>query len=289
MSTLTTNHSFILPAVNDPVDADLWGGATTGLNANWISLDAILATPAASKFGAIVVQSTDDAGFEILSGQGTTGQILTSNGADALPSFQANATDVITTRGDLIRGDSSGDPERLAIGTAAQILTSDGTDAAWATPVVLAGTQLQVITATTTTRVQATTVMPIDNTITQNTEGDEIETVAITPGNTNNLLIIDVDGYIGNISSVVQVGGAIFQDATAGALAAKVLSAGTINDVQGSFTIRHIMTAGTTSATTFKFRGGPSSAATVNFNGDASGDLFGGVSSLTMTVTEIKV
>ena len=39
--------------------------------------------------------------------------------------------DVITTRGDLIRGSSSNVAERLALGTANQILTSDGTDANW--------------------------------------------------------------------------------------------------------------------------------------------------------------
>lgn len=40
MSTTTTNYSFILPGVNDPTDQDLWGGF---LNANWTSLDTILA------------------------------------------------------------------------------------------------------------------------------------------------------------------------------------------------------------------------------------------------------
>lgn len=42
--------------------------------------------------------------------------------------------DVITTRGDIIRGSSSGAAERLALGTANQYLRSDGTDIAWATP-----------------------------------------------------------------------------------------------------------------------------------------------------------
>ncbi len=43
--------------------------------------------PVASKFGAIVVQNITDNGFELLTGQGTSGKVLTSNGADALPSF----------------------------------------------------------------------------------------------------------------------------------------------------------------------------------------------------------
>lgn len=43
--------------------------------------------------------------------------------------------DVITTRGDLIRGSSTAAAERLALGTANQILTSDGTDASWSSDI----------------------------------------------------------------------------------------------------------------------------------------------------------
>jgi len=42
------------------------------------------------------------------------------------------ADKVITTRGDIVRGDSSGDRERYGIGAANTVLTSDGTDPAWA-------------------------------------------------------------------------------------------------------------------------------------------------------------
>lgn len=41
MATLTPNYSFILPAVNDPADQDLWGGY---LNENFESLDTLLAS-----------------------------------------------------------------------------------------------------------------------------------------------------------------------------------------------------------------------------------------------------
>lgn len=87
MPNLTPNFSFNQPLVNNAADEDLWGGQ---LNTNWGNLDGILPVPAANKFGAVVVQSTDDASFEIVSGQGTSNQVLTSNGADALPSFQTN-------------------------------------------------------------------------------------------------------------------------------------------------------------------------------------------------------
>jgi len=42
------------------------------------------------------------------------------------------ADKVITTRGDIIRGDSSGERARYGIGASATVLTSDGTDPAWA-------------------------------------------------------------------------------------------------------------------------------------------------------------
>lgn len=47
------------------------------------------------------------------------------------PIANLQAVAPITTRGDIIRGDSSGDPERLALGTNNYYLASDGTDALW--------------------------------------------------------------------------------------------------------------------------------------------------------------
>ena len=44
----------------------------------------------------------------------------------------AQATEVITSQGDLRRGDSSGNPERLAIGSNNFVLTSNGTTESWA-------------------------------------------------------------------------------------------------------------------------------------------------------------
>jgi hypothetical protein len=48
----------------------------------------------------------------------------------------------------------------------------------------------------------------------------------------------------------------------------------------------HYMTAGTTSATTFKVRGGVN-AGTLTFNGEVGARLFGGVCASSITVTEI--
>jgi len=46
--------------------------------------------------------------------------------------YPNNAAKVITTRGDIVRGNSSGERSRYGIGAANTVLTSDGTDPSWA-------------------------------------------------------------------------------------------------------------------------------------------------------------
>ena len=61
--------------------------------------------------------------------------VLDDTTAAAARATLAAQQDVITTRGDVVRGSSSGVAERLAAGTANQILTSDGTDINWSSDV----------------------------------------------------------------------------------------------------------------------------------------------------------
>jgi len=69
---------------------------------------------------------------------GTTA-VSHSAGATCYPVFTATDADeaneftsALTTRGDLLTLNSSGNPTRIAIGASGYVLTSDGTDAAWA-------------------------------------------------------------------------------------------------------------------------------------------------------------
>jgi len=73
-----------------------------------------------------------------LTGGGTSGNVILDVDETALTIAQSQVTnlttdlagkqdDVITTQGDLVIGDASGDPVRLPVGTADQVLTSDGT------------------------------------------------------------------------------------------------------------------------------------------------------------------
>jgi hypothetical protein len=75
--------------------------------------------------------------------------------------------EVITTEGDLIVGDASGDPVRVAVGTAGQVLASDGDTVEWVTPASGVDPYLNRKTSgmyLTTPRGAATTqVAPTDN------------------------------------------------------------------------------------------------------------------------------
>jgi len=63
---------------------------------------------------------------------GSAVTIAQSQVTDLVTDLGNKQDDVITTQGDLVTGDASGDPVRLAIGTADQVLTSDGTALTWA-------------------------------------------------------------------------------------------------------------------------------------------------------------
>ena len=152
----------------------------------------------------------------------------------------------------------------------------------------LVGSVIQVVEATPyVTYGSSATTIPYDDSIPQNTEGAEWNTVTITPANASNKLRIEVNyGTVFNASTAEYLIAAIFQDSTANAIAANVVlitgnSPNTINVV-------YEMVAGTTSATTFKTRAGFASS-TIYVNGNASTRVLGGVSAVRMRVTEIKV
>lgn len=149
-----------------------------------------------------------------------------------------------------------------------------------------AGVVVQTVEATPYTGTSSSaSVIAIDSSIPQNTEGVEYITVTITPKATTNRLRIecDVPCISANASSFVTT--ALFQDSTANALAACV-----VNPPGTGFSttnLRHEMQAGTTSATTFKLRIG-THANTVYINQSSGGSTLGaGTMALRMRVIEI--
>lgn len=148
------------------------------------------------------------------------------------------------------------------------------------------GQTVQVVTNSVTASATGTGTIPIDNTIPQNTEGTEFMTLAITPTSASNKLIIEVLIFVvnGTINQWMMV--ALFQDSGADSINSQLMWQPAVN--QGTpIALKHIMTAGTTSATTFKVRAGANLAGTTYFNRLSSGDFLGGVITSSITITEI--
>ena len=150
---------------------------------------------------------------------------------------------------------------------------------------VSSGTVLQVVNYQTGTVATGTTTIPADNSIPQNTEGDQYMSLAITPRSATSTLIISVVWSGGNTAAASIVSAALFQDSTANALA--IMWSQHSPGYPAFVGFSHKMTSGTTSSTTFKVRGGSNQAGTMTFNGNYSARIFGGVAASSITITEV--
>ena len=147
---------------------------------------------------------------------------------------------------------------------------------------------VQVVNTVTGTSATGTTAMPNDNTIPQNTEGDQYMTLAITPTHASNKLLIEVHIIMACATSGRNLQAALFKDSTAGALASTFSYAHQAGEVHSN-SIVHYMTTGGTSEITFKVRAGVDSSGTVTFNGYGGNQVHGGVASSAITISEIRV
>lgn len=155
----------------------------------------------------------------------------------------------------------------------------------WQPGMKLPGDVVQVQRTATGAVSTGTTQLPLDDTIPQNTEGDEYMTQAITPTASANLLRV-VSQWCGSHSAAApNLIAALFQDTTADALAAVMVSAAQLGpDV---FPLRYQKVSGATATTTFKIRAGANAAGTTTFNGVSGGRFFGGVYNSFLEVQEI--
>jgi len=188
--------------------------------------------------------------------------------------------DITTAAGDIIVLESQG------AGNLYRVISYEKADGS--STVIQTGRTIQVVSVQDGEVATGTTTVPLDDTIPQNTEGDEYITLAITPTNVNNKLLIEIQANFAtslvNGTPII----ALFQDSNADALISGANFLGSI-DFQAPATLRYYMTAGTTSPTTFKVRAGPAVAATLTFNGVTGARLFGGVNFSSITITEVKV
>lgn len=181
----------------------------------------------------------------------------------------------------------NGNIDNANIKSAAAIATSKLADDSGITYAKVAtGFPVQVVSANFSAVATGTTILPYDDTIPQITEGDEYMTQAITPKSTTNKLVITAV-FTGATTAVADLVVALFQDSTANALAATAVTSDSAS-IRRQLTLQYTMTAGTTSATTFRIRAGASAAGTTTFNGAAGARRFGGITLSNITISEYK-
>lgn len=257
-------------AANFAQGADIASAATTNIATAAGNFVNVTGTTTITALGTVQAGTQRDVRFtEIL--------ILTHNATSLILPTAANIT---TQAGDRAKFVSLGSGNWLCL----YYQRADGTALAGGS----GGNFVKSVYAQTGAVSTTTTAIPADDTIPQNTEGAEVITVTITPANSNNKLYIT--GHINwsrvdaNVSNCIL---ALFQDTTANALAATgAWQANAAAPCMG-LDIFFEMTAGTTSATTFKLRAGSTAGSTVTFNGFNSARLFGGVAFSNISVIEV--
>ena len=173
------------------------------------------------------------------------------------------------------------EPKGVAAAASGEVYVANGAGSgAWAAGI--SGQQVQIGYATSGTQIQASTTIPLDDTIPQNTEGTELITLAFTPKSASSTLIIE--GFC--FYSSTQTGTlALFVDSTADALAATAADAG--SNTATDISVKHSVASGSTSARTYKLRLGTSGGAEWEVNGVNGSQVFGGTACLVLKVTEV--
>ena len=135
-----------------------------------------------------------------------------------------------------------------------------------------------------------TALIPLDDTIPQNTEGAEVFTQAITPTRSDSKILITCVLNISNSNASNLHTAAIFRDSIANSIAAGwALCVGT-NAPNSPMVINFLDSPATTSAVTYKVRVGytGNSSSTVQVNGGSGTRYLGGSLASGMTLMEVS-
>lgn len=147
-----------------------------------------------------------------------------------------------------------------------------------------AGSVAQVVTVYNTTASTVTTGIPADNTVPQNTEGTQVLTGSITPKKIGNRLLVECSLRLQD-SVAAPVIAALFQGATASAVAAEIVSVSSASSVV-EVTVTYEVVAASLSAITFNVRVGTATAF-LPANLFVNSALLGGVNRCSLKITEI--
>jgi len=209
-----------------------------------------------------------------------------TNAATARANISA-PLDVITTEGDLVLGNSSGEEARLALAASGLVLASNGTTAFWNSPV--ADKWVQVVHDATTAALSGTEVVPQDDTVPADAETFKVVDTYITPAAAANRLLITAGGYFAHsapgsgayvVMTLHQDGGAAIASGMCG------IPAGT---AANSCSLTHEMAAGGTSLTNFELKAGGYTAGTTFVNTENNGTaLYGGTMQSWIAIEETQ-
>ena len=150
-----------------------------------------------------------------------------------------------------------------------------------------AGRLLQSAAHVRTDYATGTTVMPVDDTIPQITEGNEFFSLVFTPQQIGSRCRVRVVASIGT-NTTFYVAGAVFRDAVAPALVATTAPTDTANR-QATLVMEHEFFSASLDPITFTGRFGISAAGSTYLNGGNAGRYFGGVYESFLKVDEYSV
>lgn len=129
-------------------------------------------------------------------------------------------------------------------------------------------------------------LIPVDDTIPQNTEGAECMSAGITPKAIGNILVVDAVALLSHSAANAWLTGAIFLNSAPNALAAMAAFAETAGGGV-ELTVRAYHTVVDLNLHTFRFRAGPHINGTMTFNGTSATRLFGGIGVSSLQVMEL--
>ena len=193
------------------------------------------------------------------------------------------------TDGNIISYDASGNPVAIATGSDGQVLTSAGAGQPCAFETLTTGKVVQVVNFQSAAVATGTTAISRDTSTPQISEGVEYMTLAVTPTNASNKLYVEVTMFLGgdwNLVMTALLFNTTYHDTNALAAASVIVAD---EDHEHVLNFSYYVTAGTTSATTFRVRGGQLGSATTTFNGRAEAVEHGSAIKSSITITEIAV
>lgn len=130
-----------------------------------------------------------------------------------------------------------------------------------------------------------TTPLPINDTIPQITDGNQVFNQNYTMASTTNKLIVEFEGYFSGTAATAAA--ALFVAGAADAVCAAAAVPGSVS-TPVPIRLTYSFVPGTTSAQAYEIRIGNNGGTALRLNGTTSARFFGGVSVSTLTFTEVK-